>query len=69
MIGPESGDHLPASPARREFVGFAWQSDWSERVGILVEAYDVADAVSAVRDALPGWRVSLWNEEDASRAR
>lgn len=69
MTGRDSGAQVPVPRTLREFVGFAWQADWTDQVGMLVEAYDVTEAVSIVQAALPGWRVSLWNEEDASRAR
>jgi hypothetical protein len=36
---------------------------------MLVEARDVSEAVEIVRSFNPDWHVSLWNEEDAGRAR
>lgn len=53
----------------REFVGFVWTDDWLDQTGMLVEATDVSEAVEIVRSFNPEWRVSLWSEEDAGRAR
>ena len=57
------------SGGQREFVGFVWTDDWLDQTGMLVEAKDVSEAVEIVRTFNPEWHVSLWNEEDASRAR
>lgn len=61
----------PVDPTRlREFIGFIWQDDFSDRTGVLVVAADVSDAAAVVRAAYgDGVRVSLWNEEDAARPR
>lgn len=56
-------------PSCREFVGFVWHHDWQDQVGLLLEAVDVEEALVVVRSVFPGWRVSVWNEDDASRAR
>lgn len=53
----------------REFVGFVWIDDWLDQTGMLVEAHDVSEAVEIVRSFNPDWHVSLWNDEDAARAR
>lgn len=65
-VSPRS---TPGSDGPREFVGFVWTDDWLDQTGMLVEANDVSEAVEIVRSFNPEWRVSLWNEEDASRAR
>jgi hypothetical protein len=57
------------SGGQREFVGFVWTDNWLEQTGMLVEAHDVSEAVEIVRSFNPDWHVSLWNEEDAGRAR
>ena len=54
----------------REYVGFIWQDDWTDKTGLLVEAVDALEAKAVVEATLgPSFRVSLWNEEDASAPR
>lgn len=65
MAGQTSSD----SGGLREFVGFVWTDNWLDQTGMLVEARDVSEAVEIVRSFGSGWHVSLWNEEDAARAR
>jgi len=55
----------------REFVGFVWPDDnFSDQTGLLVLAVDVTEAGTLAREAYgEGFRVSLWNEEDAAKPR
>ena len=53
----------------REFVGFVWTDNWLDQTGMLVVANDVSEAIEIVRSFTADWHVSLWNEEDAGRAR
>jgi len=55
----------------REFVGFVWpDDDFSDQMGLLVLATDVTEAVALAHEAFgDGFRVSLWNEEDAAKPR
>jgi len=57
------------SSGLREFVGFVWTDNWLDQTGMLVVAHDVSEAIEIVRSFNADWRVSLWNEEDAGRAR
>lgn len=53
----------------REYIGFVWTDNWREQTGMLVAARSVTEAAEIVRSFDPRWHVSLWNEEEASRAR
>ena len=54
----------------REFVGFVWLDDISDRTGVLVEAADSSEAHAVVQAAFgPGFGVSIWNEKDAAGPR
>jgi hypothetical protein len=57
------------SSGLREFVGFVWTDNWLDQTGMLVVAHDVSEATEIVRSFNADWHVSLWNEEDAGRAR
>jgi len=66
-IGTEAG--VPPRQVR-EFVGFAWQDDWTDQVGLLVEALDVTEAKALAQATLgSSFRVSMWNEDDANAPR
>ena len=54
----------------REFVGFVWQDDMSKRRDVRVWAGDASQAHALVQAEYgEGFRVSVWNEEDAERPR
>jgi hypothetical protein len=55
----------------REFVGFVWpEDDFSNQIGLLVLAVDSTEAGTVAHEAYgDGFRVSLWNEEDAAKPR
>jgi hypothetical protein len=55
----------------REFVGFVWpDGDFSDQIGLLLLAVGATEAGIVAREAYgDGFRVSLWNEEDAAKPR
>lgn len=70
MDGGRNSAILPHEPLLREFVGFVWEGDWDDRIGVLVEADDAATAARVVKAIYgSGFRVSLWNETDAEMPR
>ena len=65
-----STDSGLARRSPREFVGFVWLDDWTQRIGVLVDAADLDEATATVRSAYgDDVHVSIWNETDASAAR
>lgn len=64
---PESGE---SNRPLREYVGFTWQDDWNDKVGLLLYAADSTEASAVARATFgEGVNVSVWNREDAKKPR